>query len=201
MSRVPLRVLFLLPFVVGLSWMLLAERLTPLDGVGGALVLLGVYVSSRHPTSEGRTRRQLLAGSLLATASMATMAVSVVVAKPVLETTGIWQASLVRLAAGWLAMALLTPVLPGGLGTWRVFRPARTWRFSLPAAVLGTYVAMMLWLVGFKYTDASIAAILNQTSTIFGLVLAALFLREPLTGRKVAAIVLAFAGVVLITSF
>jgi drug/metabolite transporter (DMT)-like permease len=52
---------------------------------------------------------------------------------------------------------------------------------------------------GFKYTaNAGVAAILNQTSVVFALLLATVVLREALTRRKLAAVVLALAGVVLI---
>ena len=51
---------------------------------------------------------------------------------------------------------------------------------------------------GFKYTHASVAAILNQTSVIFALILATLILKEEFTWRKVVAATLALSGVVMI---
>jgi drug/metabolite transporter (DMT)-like permease len=44
-----------------------------------------------------------------------------------------------------------------------------------------------------------IAAILNQASTIFILLLATVFLREPFTLRKAVAATIALAGIVLVT--
>ena len=58
--------------------------------------------------------------------------------------------------------------------------------------------AMLFWIAGFKYAEASVAAILNQTSTIWIVVLAALFLHEPLTWKRGFGAFLAFAGVALI---
>ena len=40
---------------------------------------------------------------------------------------------------------------------------------------------------------------MNQTSTIFAIILAAIFLKERLTGRKLLAVTLAMAGVVVVT--
>ena len=61
------------------------------------------------------------------------------------------------------------------------------------------YFQMILWLGGMKYAQASIAAVLNQTATIFTIVLAALILHEPLTRVRIGAAALAITGVVLIT--
>jgi drug/metabolite transporter (DMT)-like permease len=58
---------------------------------------------------------------------------------------------------------------------------------------------MMFWIGGFKYTKASIAAILNQTSVIFAMALATVVLGERLTLRKGTALALALCGVVVVT--
>ena len=58
---------------------------------------------------------------------------------------------------------------------------------------------MILWIAGFKYTYASIAAVLNQTSVIFAIILATVFLKESFSGRKYAAVVLAVMGVLLVS--
>ena len=69
----------------------------------------------------------------------------------------------------------------------------------MPASVLGAYLAMIFWIAGFKYTKASTAGILNQTSVVFALILATVILKEPFTRRKLASVILAMAGVLLIT--
>jgi drug/metabolite transporter (DMT)-like permease len=58
---------------------------------------------------------------------------------------------------------------------------------------------MTAWLGGFKYTLASVSAILNQLSTIFLFVLAAIFLKEPLTPRRTIAVAMAVIGALLVT--
>ncbi|MBN2359509.1 MAG: EamA family transporter, partial [Deltaproteobacteria bacterium] len=62
----------------------------------------------------------------------------------------------------------------------------------------GAYFALVLWILGFKYAAASVAGVINQTSTILVLLLATVFLGEPLTRRKVIAIGMGFAGAVLV---
>jgi drug/metabolite transporter (DMT)-like permease len=58
-------------------------------------------------------------------------------------------------------------------------------------------MAMLAWLAGFKYTLVSVAAILNQLSTIFTFILAAVFLKEPVTLPRLIAIVMAVCGALL----
>jgi drug/metabolite transporter (DMT)-like permease len=50
-----------------------------------------------------------------------------------------------------------------------------------------------------KYTQASIAAALNQTSTLWTFILAALILKEPVTWLRVVGLGLGLAGVFLVT--
>jgi drug/metabolite transporter (DMT)-like permease len=69
----------------------------------------------------------------------------------------------------------------------------------VPASILGAYVSNLAWLAGMKLTRASVAAPLNQLSTIFIFILAAIFLKEKVTRRKMAAVVLASLGAFLVS--
>jgi len=78
-----------------------------------------------------------------------------------------------------------------------VLLPSPAWKIVLPASIVGNYMAMLAWLAGFKYTLVSVAAILNQLSTIFTFILAAVFLKEPVTLPRMVAIVMAVSGALL----
>jgi drug/metabolite transporter (DMT)-like permease len=54
-----------------------------------------------------------------------------------------------------------------------------------------------MWTGGMRYAKASVAAVLNQLNTIFIVIIAAVFLRERLTGWKILAVLLAFVGAYL----
>ena len=69
------------------------------------------------------------------------------------------------------------------------------WRRLLVAALLGQGLSMVLWLGGYKFTSASVAAILNESASVFVVVLAALWLREPLGKRAFIGVVLTFSGI------
>lgn len=62
---------------------------------------------------------------------------------------------------------------------------------------MGTYLAYMFWLAGFKYAEASINAILNQTTVIFAIILATVIVKERMTRRKVVSVALAVVGVLV----
>jgi drug/metabolite transporter (DMT)-like permease len=186
------------PLTVLLAFLILNERLSALQIVGMALVLGGVSAAVRHKPPHGVAPHQVAVGVLLGVLAMISLAAAIVIAKPVLDHTPLLWAATVR-QVGCLAVmfpvALLSPRRAQILGA---LRPSAVWLHSLPGAVLGSYLAMMCWIGGLKYTKVGVAAILNQSSTIYILVLAAIFLKEPFTRRKLAASLVALAGIVLV---
>ena len=189
------------PIVLLCAWLFISERLTPAHYLGGGLILMGILISSRHPPPPNRTRRQITAGVLLGILAIVLMAVGIVMAKPVLDLEGfplIW-ATTIRLVAGTIALALMAAASPQRRKLYSVFRPAAIWKYSVPGSILGGFLSMVFWVAGFKYTHATIAALLNQTSVIFAMILAVVLLKEKFTRRKLAAVTLALAGVILVT--
>ncbi|MFQ5590013.1 MAG: DMT family transporter [Phycisphaerae bacterium] len=189
------------PFVILFSYLILSEELGVSHYMGTGFILAGVFISSRHAPPADRTRGQLLLGIVLGAFSMAFMSFGIVIAKPVLDINDfplIWATTL-RLLPATIALALFAIASPQRREHWSVFRPTHIWKVSIPASVLGMYLAMIFWVAGFKYAKASIAGVLNQTSIIFAIILASLILKEPLTRRKLVAVAMASVGVVLVT--
>jgi len=188
------------PFVIFFTFVFLGERLTIGDLAGATLILVGVVLTTaRGSTSSDVSAHDLRVGVGLATLSVALMALAVALAKPVLDHSPVLWSTTVRLLAGVIALMLLTVVSPRRRYLWTTLRPSRSWKIAIPAAVLGAYVAMIVWIAGMKYTQASTASILNQTSAVFVLPLAAIFLHERVTLRKLASVALAVIGVALVT--
>lgn len=186
------------PCVMVLAWVMLGEKLAVHHAVGGAMVLSGLFLSSTHAPPPGRSQGQILWGSACAVMAIALMAVGIVWAKPVIQRAPLLPVTMVRLIGGTVVLGVILALHRRRNGHYEVFRPARSWRTMAPASLLGTYLAMIFWVGGFKYADAAVAAVLNQTSTIFALIMAALILKEPFTRRKLLAAILAFAGVVVV---
>jgi len=187
------------PFVILFGFSFLGERLTPGDLVGALLIFAGILLVSSRDPAHRVTRADLRKGIVLATVSVALMALGVVLAKPVLDRSPVLWSTAVRLVAGVAALVALTVVSPQRRTLWSTLIPNRSWRVAIPAAVLGAYLAMIVWVAGMKYTQASTASILNQTSAVFVLPIAAVVLHEAVTARKLAAVAMAVAGVVLVT--
>jgi drug/metabolite transporter (DMT)-like permease len=187
------------PFIVLFAFILLGERLGPWQWAGMSLVIVGVLIAARHEPPRGTTARQVLVGSVYGVLAMATVAFGIVIAKPVLERTPVLWATTMRQIGALIVMLPVALIGPGRGRIVRLFRPARNWKYAMPATLLGSYLALIFWIAGMKYSLAGPAAILNQTSSIYVLIFASIFLKEPFTARKVVASVLAIGGIVMVT--
>jgi drug/metabolite transporter (DMT)-like permease len=187
------------PFVIGLSFLFLGERMGASQTAGVGLIILAVVLIALKKGDGRLPRRTLLAGIGIGIVALFFQAVGIVMFKPILKEVPLLQVCLVRMLGGTLGAAASPAFLrrPG-----RLLRPlfaGKTPFLLLPASLLASYVSNVIWLGGMKYTLASIASALNQLNTIFIFILAALFLKEKITPLKLAAIGLAFAGAVLVS--
>lgn len=188
------------PFTVLASFVYLREAIGPLLLLATAMMVGAIVLSTWQPRAAGPRPepRRALSGVLLGTLANFLMAVAIVYAKPVLDRADPWWAAFVRLLGGIVFLAgqgLVRPALRSAIA--RCFRPGRPWRVTVPASVLGAYLAMIVWILGMKYTYASTAAVLNQSSTLWTVLLGWLLLRERMTARKALAMALAFGGSVV----
>jgi drug/metabolite transporter (DMT)-like permease len=203
---------FYSPFVILLSFAFLGESLTPVQLAGFALVSLGVWIAA-WPRREVEAiagqlapgaapgappaplaPRHSLRGLAIAMLAIVLMAVSIVLVKRVLEAQPLLWVTGWRMLGAIAGMAVIAWLR----GEGRLLTPGGTripWARLALAAFIGQFLAMVLWLAGYKYTLASVAAILNETASVFILVLAAIWLKEPLTRRAIGGVVLTLAGV------
>lgn len=198
------------PSVLLSAFVLLGETMSVYTAAGGGLILVGILlvVTARAKASaEGDgvqlSRAELIDGVLTGMVSVVAMAVSIVAVKPIIEDHSVLWATSVRLAGGLLIMVAALPFAPVlRRESLRALWPHAGWRFALPGAFFGTYVALFAWIGGYKYTSATVASLLNQTSTLFIVAAATVFLGEKLTKRRASAVALALAGslIVLLTS-
>ena len=186
------------PCIILLGVLMLSEQLTVSHYVGGVLIVGGVLTVSGITPPAGCTRGQLLAGMLMGLLAIVFMGFGVILVKLVLPHFPLIWATTIRLAVGTVVLGVCSAASPQRKELWSVFRPTGIWWVAVPASVLGTYVSLILWVAGFKYTNVSIASLLNQTSVVFALVFATLILKESFGGRKLAAAVLTIAGIVIV---
>lgn len=186
------------PFVIGFSFLLLGESLTTMQIFGVLLILSAVFTATYTPDKEVTDKRRLLKGLLYGISAMLLTGFGVVIVKPVLEHEPLLWVTTVRLSGGlaFLVLFLLfnknrqvivQSIFKGGL------------RFStVTGSFLGAYLAMIFWLGGMKYTQASTAAALNQTNSIFVFIFAYFILKEKITIKKTIGILLAVIGALLV---
>lgn len=185
------------PMVVLLSFVFLDERLGPSFFAGAAAVLAGVWVAGRgHPegTSTVAETRSIAVGMALGATAILGTATGVVIAKPVLENAHLVEVTWTRLLFGIAGLLLWTAATGRGREAAESFRPSPLWRTLVPGAFFGAYLSLMLWLGGFKWADASVAAVLNQMATVYLLILARVVLGEDIRARQVAGGLVAALG-------
>ena len=191
---------FYSPAVALCSAVYLGEPHGPLLWAAMALMAVAIMLGAWNPEDDKKEKsNQLRTGVALGILAMFLMAVGIVIAKPVLNHTDPLWATVMRLLGGW---ALLAPqcLLPRFRSQVKqVFSPGSHWRYALPGTFVGTYLAMFVWILGMKYTYTNIAAVLNQSSSVFVLLLATLFLREAFTLRRGVAVALGVTAAVLVS--
>lgn len=188
------------PLVVALSVVLLHEPLRAPFAGGAALVAAGVFVAV-WPAAGGLrpAQRAVDAASIvIIVGSVSLTALGIVIAKPALDHGDLVEVTWIRLLAGIVGQVLWLAPSRARREAFGVLRPQRAWRSLGPAALLGTYVSMLLWLGGSKYTYASVAAVLNQLATAFTLVLAWLVLGERSSPRRWAGGLTSMVGAAII---
>ncbi|HSO20173.1 MAG TPA: DMT family transporter [Desulfosarcina sp.] len=186
-----------LPLIILLSAVVLNESIGVKGMIGAGLVVAAIGAGSYSGSNYAARRSDMAAGLLLGALAVSMLAVSIIMVKPLLAQTGVLWASFVRLLAGVGGLLLVAACHPERRLIFGVLKPSPSWKLALPASVIGNYLAMLAWLAGFKYTLVPIAAILNQLATIFTFILAAVFLKEPVTPARLTAILLAVAGALL----
>jgi len=187
------------PFIILCSFFYLDSEVGPELLLALALMTVAILIGTWKPEriDSPEQKKQLRVGVLLGVLAMFLMAVGIVMAKPVLNHSDPWWATTVRLVGG-VSLLTVQGFLPRHRAeSLRCLRPGPLWKLIFPTAFVAAYLAMFFWVAGMTYAETTIASVLNQTSNIFILVLATLFLKEPLTGRKTLAILLGFAGGVI----
>jgi len=185
------------PSVAVVGFFLFGEGLTAWELIGGALVISGVFVGMVK-TKEIDDPRDLIVGTVLAAGAHVIMALGILMVRDVIrEGSMIWIAAF-RFIVATAGLALFALARGKVDDITMGFRRRDTWKHMIPMGLLGSFLATLLWIAGFKYETPGRAAIYNQMSTVFIILLAWLILKEKMTPRKLAGVALAIAGALLV---
>jgi len=186
------------PFVMTAAWLVLLQK-PRLEQVGGAiLVIAAVLVVAYRKSGTPLPTRRILSGIGFGAAAMAIMAISIVLMQPVLNQASILWVTELRMLS---ALAVLLVMFAGQKHRRLLLAPL--WQkgsrhYAFWGSILGNLISMTLWVGAFKFTAVNSAAVLNQTNTVFVVVLATVFLQEKFTRRRLLATSMAMAGSLLV---
>ncbi len=186
------------PFVMAATWLVLLQR-PRLEQIGGALlVIAAVLVVAYRKSGSPLPTRRFMSGIFFGVAAMAIMAVSIVLMQPVLSGVPVLWVTELRMLS---ALAVLLAMFAWQKDRRKLLAPL--WEkgsrlYAFWGALLGNLISMTLWVGAFKFTSVNSAAVLNQTNTVFVVILACVFLKETFTRRRLLATALAIAGSLLV---
>jgi drug/metabolite transporter (DMT)-like permease len=186
------------PFVMTATWVVLLQK-PRLEQIGGAmLVIAAVLTIAYRKSGSPLPTKHVVSGIFFGTAAMAIMAVSIVLMQPALSGASVFWVTELRMLA---ALAVLLTMFAWQKNRRQLLAPL--WQkgsrhYAFWGALLGNLVSMTLWVGAFKFTAVNSAAVLNQTNTVFVVILATVFLKEAFTRRRLLATTLAVAGSLLV---
>ena len=187
------------PFVIGMSFIFLGERLNFIQIIGVVLIISAILTTAQPKVRVGVSGKNLALGITFGALSMLANAGGIVLVKPILDKLPLLWVTEMRLLSGTVMLALVLLFHPGRGRILNSLHSLGSWPYTLVGSFFGAYLSMVFWLGGMKFTEASISAPLNQTSNIWIFLLAAIFLKEAMNRQKTLAIIMAVIGVFIIT--
>jgi len=186
------------PTVFIIAFILFNETINLHSYIGGVLVLGGITISVFQPPKTIK-KRDLYIGILFGIMANILTAYSVLIIKPIMKNNSVIYVALYRFSIGLFFGIIINLVKSGTKAFIQKFKQGLTNQYVVFGAILGTYLSVIFWLAGYKYTLAGRAAIYNQLSTVFIIILARVFLKEPMTSKKIIGVSLAIFGAMIVS--
>ena len=186
------------PTVFIIAFILFNETINLHSYIGGVLVLGGITISVFQPPKTIK-KRDLYIGILFGIMANILTAYSVLIIKPIMKNNSVIYVALYRFSIGLFFGIIINLVKSGTKTVIQKFKQGLTNQYVVFGAILGTYLSVIFWLAGYKYTLAGRAAIYNQLSTVFIIILARVFLKEPMTSKKIIGVSLAIFGAMIVS--
>ena len=183
-----------------LAFLMFGEVISFISYLGGVLVILGVVIGTIDRDFKSTPKEILYGVSFGLLANLCT-AYSVLLLRPIMDVHPVVPIALVRFSIGMIISAFAILYLKGKLALRETILKGFSNYNLLAGAFFGTFLSVIFWLAGFKYTLAGKAAIYNQLSTIFIILLASVFLNQHMTKRKWVAVSLALMGSFIVSLY
>lgn len=190
--------IYISPFVVALGMPFIAksEKLNPAQMTGLVIAFAGVTWGF----AEGFTRPaagdlQWLGDALGVTAGLLWGATTLAIRGSRLAAASAEKTLLYQLGISGIALALAAAIVGQ---PWAPTLSALTWASLLFQVVIVTFASYLLWFWLVRHYPATRLASFTLLTPVFGLLLGALLLGEPITARLVIALATVAAGIVLV---
>ena len=187
------------PFIIGLSLLWLGESLTMIQTFGATMIVSAVLTTLAEKNNSNISNSNLIWGLFYGILATATMAVGIVMIKPLLNDSPLLWVTEWRIVGGILVVGLVLMFNPKRRSILESLKTSGSKNYTFFGSFIGGYLSMIMWLAGMKYIQASTASALNQTSNIWVFILAAIFLKEPVNKVRLTAIALGVGGLILVT--
>ena len=188
------------PAIFIIAFILFNETISILAYFGGLIVISGIAITV-YDVPKSISKKNLSIGVCIGVLAQILTAYSVLTVKPILNSHPILYVALYRFSIGLIGAIIICIIKYGFNDFIQIYKTGLTNFHLVLGSVLGTYLSVILWLAGFKYTLAGRAAIYNQLSTVLIVIFARIFLSEPLTTRKIVGLVVVIFGALLVTVF
>ena len=183
-----------------LAFLMFGEVISFISYIGGVLVILGVVIGTIDRDLD-RTPKEILYGVSFGLLANLCTAYSILLLRPIMDVHPVLPIALVRFSIGMIISAFGILYLNGKLALRETILKGFSNYNLLAGAFFGTFLSVIFWLAGFKFTLAGRAAIYNQLSTIFIILLASVFLNQQMTKRKWVAVSLALMGSFIVSLY
>ena len=186
------------PSVFIIAYIIFNEKITFNSLVGSILVLFGIIIST-YNSPKASNSSYLFKGIIYGVLANILTAVSVLSVKPIMVDNPILYVALIRFSVGLISTMFFMIFREGITKLFLTIYDGYRNILLLSGSFFGTYLSVILWLAGYKYTLAGRAAIYNQLSTIFISIMAVVILKEKITAKKKAGIFLSFLGAIIVS--
>ena len=196
------------PSVFLLSYFFLNESLTALQFGGGIMIIMAVFITAKSDNNRSIYQNDYILGIVMGIISIFMMAIALVIIKPVLDKVGTDMSAQIWLVGYRLIPATIIPIIFSikenhkmRKGVFSEFKDFVYWPQLISGSLLATYFSITIWIIGIATTKASIAAFINQSSSVFMFIFAYFILGEKFTYKKLISILVAAIGILMITYY
>ncbi|MCB0393682.1 MAG: DMT family transporter [Bdellovibrionales bacterium] len=186
------------PSVILTAYILFRETVSIQEVVGGTLVGTAILIGATS-SPEVKSKKDLIFGLTFGASAHILMAIGALIARDIYrEHSVVWVCGY-RFLISNIILIVYGTFFYNRKDLWSGFTTKGAYFYSYGSAILGSFLATLCWLSGFKYTEAGRAAIYNQMSSVLIAILGIIILREKLTSRKVLGILMGVAGGIVIS--